>query len=56
MPTLAEWLRRECAVDLDSSWLSVLLQRDAFRFKCTRDSLRHHAAVRERLEGLRHCG
>ncbi|MGW2602615.1 helix-turn-helix domain-containing protein [Streptomyces klenkii] len=62
LPALAEWLRRERDVDLDSSWLSVLLHRDGFRWKRTRDSLRHQAdpalqsAVWERLEGLRHCG
>ncbi|MGW2370728.1 helix-turn-helix domain-containing protein [Streptomyces sp. NPDC001667] len=62
LPALAEWLRRERDVDLESSWLSVLLHRDGFRFKRTRDSLRHKAdpalqsTVWERLEGLRHCG
>ncbi|WP_372405419.1 IS630 family transposase [Streptomyces luteireticuli] len=43
LPALAEWLRRERGVVLDSSWLSVLLHRDGFRWKCTRDSIRHQA-------------
>jgi transposase len=56
LPALAEWLRRERGVQLDSSWLSVLLHRDGFRWKRTRDSLRHPAdpvlqqAARARLE------
>ncbi|MEU5438720.1 winged helix-turn-helix domain-containing protein [Streptomyces sp. NPDC020719] len=56
LPALAEWLRRERGVDLDSSWLSVLLHRDGFRWKRTRDSIRHQAdpalqaAAWERLE------
>ncbi|WP_372412039.1 helix-turn-helix domain-containing protein [Streptomyces luteireticuli] len=62
LPALAEWLRRERRVDIDSSWLSVLLHRDGFRWKRTRDSLRHkadpalQAAAWERLEGLRLYG
>ncbi len=46
-------------MDLDSSWLSVLLHRDGFRWKRTRDSLRHLAdpvlqqAARAKLEDLR---
>ncbi|GAA1927824.1 helix-turn-helix domain-containing protein [Streptantibioticus ferralitis] len=62
LPALAEWLRRERGVDIDSSWLSVLLLRDGFRWKRTRDSLRHkadpalQAAAWERLEGLRLYG
>ncbi|WP_405523528.1 helix-turn-helix domain-containing protein [Streptomyces canus] len=31
LPPLAEWLRRERGVDVDASWLSVLLHRDGFR-------------------------
>ncbi|WKK24069.1 IS630 family transposase [Streptomyces olivoreticuli] len=59
LPALAEWLRRERGVVLDSSWLSVLLHRDGFRWKRTRDSIRHQvdpalqAAAEGRLEGLR---
>ncbi|MFE0099819.1 winged helix-turn-helix domain-containing protein [Streptomyces sp. NPDC059009] len=62
LPALAEWLRRERGVDLDSSWLSVLLHRDGFRWKRTRDSIRYQAnpalqaAAWERLEGLRLYG
>ncbi|MFE2973137.1 winged helix-turn-helix domain-containing protein, partial [Streptomyces sp. NPDC059340] len=62
LPALAEWLRRERGVDLASSWLSVLLHRGGFRWKRTRDSLRHkadpalQAAARARLEGLRLYG
>ncbi|UJB39520.1 winged helix-turn-helix domain-containing protein [Streptomyces sp. A1-5] len=62
LPALAEWLRRERGVNVDSSWLSVLLHRDGFRWKRTRDSLRHkagpalQAAAWERLEGLRLYG
>lgn len=62
LPALTEWLRLERGVDIDSSWLSVLLHRDGFRWKRTRDSLRHkadpalQAAARERLEGLRLYG
>ncbi|MEU1784304.1 helix-turn-helix domain-containing protein [Streptomyces abikoensis] len=53
---------RERGVDLDSSWLSVLLHRDGFRWKRTHDSIRHRAdpalqaAAWERLEGLRLYG
>ncbi|MFJ9855069.1 helix-turn-helix domain-containing protein [Streptomyces sp. NPDC101150] len=62
LPALAEWLRRERGVDVDSSWLSVPLNRDGFRWKRTRNSLRHKAdpalqtAAWERLEGLRLYG
>ncbi|PSJ24458.1 hypothetical protein B7P34_33270 [Streptosporangium nondiastaticum] len=62
LPALAEWLRRERGVVLDSSWLSVLLHRDGFRWKRTRDSVRHQAdpalqaAAWARLEGLRLYG
>ncbi|MFE3186265.1 winged helix-turn-helix domain-containing protein [Streptomyces violascens] len=62
MPALAEWLRRERGVGLHPSWLSVLLHRDGFRRKRTRDSVRHQAdpalqaAAQARLEGLRLCG
>ncbi|WP_438296158.1 helix-turn-helix domain-containing protein [Streptomyces sp. HUAS TT7] len=62
LPALAEWLRRERGVGLHSSWLSVLLHRDGFRWKRTRDSIRHQAdpalqaAAWKRLEGLRLCG
>ncbi|MFF4219374.1 winged helix-turn-helix domain-containing protein [Streptomyces nondiastaticus] len=62
LPALAEWLRRERGLVLDSSWLSVLLHRDGFRWKRTRDSIRHQAdpalqaAAWARLEGLRLYG
>ncbi|MET7541442.1 helix-turn-helix domain-containing protein [Streptomyces sp. NPDC005507] len=36
LPALAEWLRRKRGVDLDSSWLSVLLHRDGFPPLCGR--------------------
>jgi transposase len=62
LPALAEWPRRERGVELDSSWLSVLLHRDGgFRWKRTRDSLRHLAdpvlqrSARARLEDLQPC-
>lgn len=62
LPALAEWLARERGVMVESSWLSVLLRRDGFRYKRTRDSLRHkadpalQAAAWARLEGLRLYG
>lgn len=40
LPALAEWLRRERGVSIGSSWLSVLLHRDGFRWKRTWDSVR----------------
>jgi len=59
LPAIAGWLERTRGVALSSSWLSVLLHRDGFRWKRTRDALWHKAnpalqqAAREELEGLR---
>jgi transposase len=59
LPTIAAWLQRTRGVRLSSSWISVLLHRDGFRYKRTRDHLRHKAnpalqhAAAEQLEGLR---
>jgi Winged helix-turn helix len=59
LPTIADWLQRTRGVALPSSWISVLLHRDGFRYKPTRDSPRHQAnpalqqAATDPLEGLR---
>jgi transposase len=59
LPAIADWLARTRGVHLSSSWISVLLHRDGFRYKRTRDHLRHKAdpalqqAARDQLEGLR---
>jgi len=59
LPAIADWLQRTQGVALSSSWISVLLHKDGFRYKRTRDSLRHKAnpalqqAARDQLAGLR---
>jgi transposase len=59
LPAIAAWLERTRGVHLSSSWISVLLHRDGFRYKRTRDHLGHKAnpalqhAAAEQLEGLR---
>ncbi|MEV0446306.1 helix-turn-helix domain-containing protein [Streptomyces spectabilis] len=59
---LCEWLRAERGVEISADWLSELLHRDGFRWKRTRDSVRHKAdpvlqqAARARLEDLRTYG
>ncbi|GAA2359443.1 IS630 family transposase [Streptomyces violaceusniger] len=56
---LCDWLRAECGVRAGAAWLTDLLHRDGFRWKRTRDTLRHTAdpvlqqAARARLEDLR---
>jgi transposase len=59
LPAIAKWLERTRGVHLSSSWISVLLHKDGFRYKRTRDHLRHKAdvalqhAAAEQLAGLR---
>jgi transposase len=59
LPAIAAWPERTRGVRLSSSWLSVLLHRDGFRYQRTRDHLGHKAnvalphAAAEQLEGLR---
>jgi transposase len=59
LPAIAAWLEHTRGVHLSSSWISVLLHRDGFRYKRTRDHLGHKAkpalqhAAAEQLEGLR---
>lgn len=43
-PALREWLRAERTVEISADWLSELLHRAGFRWKRTRDSVRHRAA------------
>ncbi|MFF5011618.1 helix-turn-helix domain-containing protein [Streptomyces phaeochromogenes] len=56
---LADWLWAERGVRVSAAWLAELLHREGFRWKRTRDSLRHKAdlalqqAARARLEGAR---
>ncbi|MFI9723520.1 hypothetical protein ACIHFE_28350 [Streptomyces sp. NPDC052396] len=56
-PAQCEWLRAGAF-----HWLGKLLRRGGFRWKRTRDSVRHQAdpvpqqAARARLEDLRPCG
>ncbi|MFE7115289.1 helix-turn-helix domain-containing protein [Streptomyces sp. NPDC057654] len=62
VPTLCEWLREERGVAISVDWLGVLLHRGGFRWKRTRDSVRHKAdpvlqqAARAELGDLRPCG
>jgi transposase len=57
----ADWLTTERGVSVSAAWLTVLLRRDGFRPKRTRDWLRHLAdpvlqqAARARLEDLQPC-
>jgi transposase len=59
---LCDWLRAERGVEVSPAWLTELLHRDGFRWKRTRDTLRHKAdpvlqqAARARLEDLRPYG
>ncbi|MEI5100903.1 helix-turn-helix domain-containing protein [Streptomyces sp. PmtG] len=61
-PALRDWLRDERGVEISAYWLWQLLRRDGFRWKRTRDSVRHQAdpvlqqAARAELEDLRPCG
>ncbi|MCX5182564.1 winged helix-turn-helix domain-containing protein [Streptomyces sp. NBC_00268] len=61
-PELCDWLERERGVRVSAAWLTKLLHRVGFRWKRTRDSLRHKAdpvlqqAARARLEALRTHG
>lgn len=56
-----DWLKAERGVIISAAWLTVLLRRDGFRWKRTRDSLRHLAdpvlqqAARAHLEDLQPC-
>ncbi|MET7784662.1 helix-turn-helix domain-containing protein [Streptomyces sp. NPDC005388] len=56
---VAQWLLAERGVEVSAAWLTELLRRDGFRWKRTRDSLRHKAdpalqqAARAQLEGAR---
>jgi transposase len=57
----ADWLKAERGVTVSAAWLTVLLRRDGFRPKRTRDSLRHLAdpvgqqAARAHLEEVQPC-
>ncbi|UUU35787.1 helix-turn-helix domain-containing protein [Streptomyces sp. CA-210063] len=59
---LCDWLRAERGVRVGAAWLTELLHRDGFRWKRTRDTLRHKAdpvlqqAARAQLEDLRPYG
>ncbi|MFH8663215.1 winged helix-turn-helix domain-containing protein [Streptomyces afghaniensis] len=61
-PELCDWLESERGVRVSAAWLTELLHREGFRWKRTRDSLRHRAdpvlqqAARARLEDLRTYG
>ncbi|MBP5891974.1 helix-turn-helix domain-containing protein [Streptomyces scabiei] len=61
-PGLCDWLRAERGVEISTDWLAELLHREGFRWKRTRDSVRHKAdpvlqqAARAQLEDLRPCG
>ncbi|MGX1886812.1 helix-turn-helix domain-containing protein [Streptomyces sp. NPDC055287] len=58
-PELCDWLEKERGVRPSAAWLTELLHREGFRWKRTRDSVRHQAdpilqqAARARLEDLR---
>ncbi|MET8220603.1 winged helix-turn-helix domain-containing protein [Streptomyces hirsutus] len=62
VPALRDWLREQRGVEISADWLWELLRRDGFRWKRTRDTVRHQAdpvlqqAVRARLEDLRTYG
>ncbi|MFJ4876976.1 helix-turn-helix domain-containing protein [Streptomyces sp. NPDC088745] len=59
---LCDWLRVERGVLISADWLNELLHHEGFRWKRTRDSVRHKAdpvlqqAARAQLEDLRPCG
>jgi transposase len=58
-PELCDWLDKERGVRVSAAWLTELLHREGFRWKRTRDSVRHQAdpvlqqAARDQLEDLR---
>jgi transposase len=60
-PQLVDWLHTQRGVHISPSRLSYLLRADGFRWKRTRDSLRHKAdpvlqqAARAALEDLQPC-
>ncbi|MFE3525547.1 hypothetical protein ACFXOD_28760 [Streptomyces sp. NPDC059161] len=62
VPALRDWLREQRGVEISADWLWEQLRRDEFRWKQTRDSVRHKAgpvlqqAVQARLEDLRTYG
>ncbi|MDT0478018.1 winged helix-turn-helix domain-containing protein [Streptomyces sp. DSM 41014] len=53
---LYDWLRAERGVEISAGWMAELPHREGFRWKRTRDSLRHKAdpvlqqAARAQLE------
>ncbi|MFI6359803.1 helix-turn-helix domain-containing protein [Streptomyces sp. NPDC050743] len=59
---LCDWLAVERGVRVSAAWLTELLHQDGFRWKRTRDTLRHKAdpilqqAARAELEDLRLYG
>jgi transposase len=59
---LCEWLTAERGVSVSAAWLTEVLRREGFRWKRTRDTLRHKAdpvlqqAARAELEDLRPYG
>ncbi|WP_425824673.1 winged helix-turn-helix domain-containing protein [Streptomyces fractus] len=61
-PALCDWLRAERGVEISADRLAELLHRDGFRWKRTRDSVRHEAdpvlqqTARAQLEDLRPYG
>ncbi|MFJ1562143.1 winged helix-turn-helix domain-containing protein [Streptomyces mirabilis] len=62
VPALRDWLREQREVEISADWLWELLRRDGFRWKRTRDSVRHKAdpvlqqAARAELGDLRTSG
>jgi transposase len=60
-PQLTDWLQAQRGVRISPSWLTHLLRADGFRYKRTRDSLRHKTdpvlqqAARAALEDLQPC-
>ncbi|MFD9868264.1 helix-turn-helix domain-containing protein [Streptomyces niveus] len=62
VPALRDWLRAERGVEVSADWLNELLHREGFRWKRTRDSVRHKAdpvlqqTARIQLEDLRTYG
>jgi transposase len=61
-PALCEWLDEERGVSVSAAWLTEVLREEGFRWKRTRDTLRHKAdpvlqqAARAELEDLRPYG
>ncbi|MFF4407355.1 winged helix-turn-helix domain-containing protein [Streptomyces sp. NPDC001404] len=62
VPALRDWLRERRGVEISADWLWELLRRDGFRWKRTRDSVRHQAgpvvqqAAKAQPEDLRTYG